>query len=235
VHSRRRTKRMSLNEGRRRWPTKAAAQLALQTTILAVVFTTTGLAEHASTGAVSKHDLQAKMDYCETCHGVSGRGFHGYYPIPRLAGQQSAYFKNQLEAFVEHRRTNIIMFNVAHVLSPEMITALVTNFGALNPPPLGGAPKELAGRGKQIYEEGIPASNVPPCAGCHGPEAKGNGEFPRLAGQLYDYVVNKLTNFTKERGQNPEKPDTSAIMQPIAHALTEPEIKAVAAYVSYLD
>jgi cytochrome c553 len=235
VHSRRRTKRISVNEGRRRRPTKAALQLALQTTVLAIVFTSTTLAEHASTGAVSKHDLQGKMDYCETCHGVSGRGFHGYYPIPRLAGQQSAYFKNQLEAFVEHRRTNIIMFNVAHVLSPEMITALVTNFGGLNPPPLGGGPKELAGRGKQIYEEGIPDSNVPPCAGCHGPEAKGNGEFPRLAGQLYDYVVNKLTNFTKERGQNPEKPDTSAIMQPIAHALTEPEIKAVAAYVSYLD
>jgi cytochrome c553 len=78
------------------------------------------------------------------------------------------------------------------------------------------------------------SSGEDPCATCHGPEAKGNGEFPRLAGQLYDYIVKKLTNWTKERGQNPEKPDTSAIMQPIAHALTEPEIKAVAAYVSYL-
>ena len=235
MHSRRRTKRMSLNEGRRRWPTKAAAHLALQTTVLAVVLTTASLAEHASTPAVSKHDVQAKMDYCETCHGVSGRGFHGYYPIPRLAGQQTGYFENQLEAFREHRRTNIIMFNVSHVLSPDMITALATNFGALNPPPLGGAPKELAGRGKTIYDEGVPASDVPPCATCHGPDAKGNGEFPRLAGQLYEYIVNKLTNFTKERGQNPEKPDTSAIMQPIAHALTEPEIKAVAAYVNYLE
>jgi cytochrome c553 len=116
-----------------------------------------------------------------------------------------------------------------------MITALATNFGALDPPPLGGAPKELAGRGQKIYEDGLPDSNVPPCATCHGPQAKGNGEFPRLAGQVYDYIVKKLTNWTKERGQNPEKPDTSAIMQPIAHALTEPEIKAVAAYVSYLE
>lgn len=235
MHSRRRTEGISLNEGRRRRPAKATSQLALQATVLAVVLTSTSLAEQASTGAVSKHDVQAKMDYCETCHGVSGRGFHGYYPIPRLAGQQTGYFENQLEAFREHRRTNIIMFNVSHVLSADMITALATNFGALNPPPLGGAPRDLAGRGRAIYEEGIPASNVPPCATCHGPEAKGNDQFPRLAGQLYDYVVNKLTNFTKERGQNPEKPDTSAIMQPIAHALTEPEIKAVAAYVSYLQ
>jgi cytochrome c553 len=235
VNSSRRTEGLSLNEGRRRRPAKVVGQLALQTTVLAVVFTTTSLAEHASTAAVSKHDLQAKIDYCETCHGVSGRGFHGYYPIPRLAGQQTGYFENQLQAFVEHRRTNIIMFDVAHVLSPEMITALATNFGALDPPPLGGAPKELAGRGRKIYEDGIPDSNVPPCATCHGPQAKGNGEFPRLAGQVYDYIVKKLTNWTKERGQNPEKPDTSAIMQPIAHALTEPEIKAVAAYVSYLE
>ena len=235
VNSTRHTEGLSLNDGRRRRSTKVIWQLALQTTVLAVVFTTTGLAEHASTAAVSKHDLQAKIDYCETCHGVSGRGFHGYYPIPRLAGQQTGYFENQLQAFVEHRRTNIIMFNVAHVLSPEMITALATNFGGLDPPPLGGAPKELAGRGQKIYEDGIPDSNVPPCATCHGPQAKGNGEFPRLAGQVYDYIVKKLTNWTKERGQNPEKPDTSAIMQPIAHALTEPEIKAVAAYVSYLE
>jgi hypothetical protein len=28
-----------------------------------------------------------------------------------------------------------------------------------------------------------------------------------LAGQLYDYVVNKLTNWEKERGQNPASPD----------------------------
>ena len=93
----------------------------------------------------------------------------------------------------------------------------------------------IAAAGKKIYEEGVPDSNIPPCASCHGPQAKGKGEFPRLAGQLYDYIVKKLTNWSKERGQRPEKPDTSAIMEPIAHALTERQIKAVAAYVSYLD
>ena len=89
--------------------------------------------------------------------------------------------------------------------------------------------------GKRIYEEGLSQSDVPPCAGCHGPEAKGDGQFPRLAGQLSEYVVNKLINWTKERGQNPEKPDTSAIMQPIAHSLTEPQINAVAAYLNHLQ
>jgi cytochrome c553 len=42
-------------------------------------------------------------------------------------------------------------------------------------------------------------------------------------------------NWSKERGQDPAKPDTSAIMEPIAHGLTEPQIAAVAAYLSYLE
>ena len=45
----------------------------------------------------------------------------------------------------------------------------------------------------------------------------------------------KLTNWDKERGQNPDKPDTSAIMEPIAHGLNQAQIKAVASYLSYLE
>ena len=122
------------------------------------------------------------------------------------------------------------MINVAHTLSPAMLTALATNFHNLNPKPVGGAPKELVAAGKKIFEEGIPDANVPPCASCHGPEAKGNEQFPRLAGQLYPYVVSQLTNWSKERAE-----ELSNIMEPIAHTLTKPQIDAVAAYVNYLE
>ena len=88
--------------------------------------------------------------------------------------------------------------------------------------------------GKRIFEDGVPDANVAACAACHGPDATGSGEIPRLAGQLYPYVIKELTNWGKERGQNPAKPDTSAIMSPVAHSLTKPQIEAVAAYVSYL-
>ena len=60
--------------------------------------------------------------------------------MPRLAGQQPQYIENQLRAFIERRRTNPIMFNVAHVLSPSMLTALAAHFRDLNPKPFGGAP-----------------------------------------------------------------------------------------------
>lgn len=78
-------------------------------------------------------------------------------------------------------------------------------------------------------------TDIPPCASCHGPQAKGDGQFPRLAGQLHDYVTRKLTNWEKERGQDRAHPDTSAIMQPIAHDLKPDQIAAVAAYISTLD
>jgi cytochrome c553 len=236
-----------MNRGRQRTQNKQKArparsttklvglQLASQAAILAIVFATASRADDTSGGGVSKPELQAKMAYCDTCHGPSGQGFRAFNPIPRLAGQPVQYLKNQLKAFSEHGRSSNIMYNVSHVLSPAMLTALTTSFNELNPKPLGGAPKELVPAGKKIYEEGVPGSNVPPCASCHGPQAKGDADFPRLAGQLHDYIYNKLTNWSHERGQNPKAPDASAIMEPIAHGLTESQIKAVAAYVSYLE
>ena len=122
--------------------------MALLTAILATVAVATARAEDTK-AAVSKQELQAKMTYCEVCHGPSGQGFRGYYPIPRLAGQQPEYFKNQLQAFIERRRTNPIMFNVAHVLSPAMLAALAANFHDLNPKPLGGASEGPRDDGKK--------------------------------------------------------------------------------------
>jgi len=179
-------------------------------------------------------DVQAKLAYCEDCHGRAAQGFHGYFPIPRLAGQQPEYLKNQLEAFIERRRTNNVMFNVAHSLSPGMIAALAADFRALNPPPLGGGARHLIRTGEKIFQNGVPEANVAACAACHGPEGQGSGETPRLAGQLPDYVYNKLINWSKERGQNPTEPDISAVMSPVAHSLTRPQVEAVAAYLCYL-
>lgn len=210
-------------------PTRMVSlQLALQFAILACVLSTAAYAD------AMKQSIGAKISYCQDCHGPSGQGYRGFYPIPRLAGQQTEYLENQLRAFVEHRRTNNIMFNVAHTLSPSMIRALATDFRKFNPKPIGGAPKKLVTAGKKIFEDGVPEANIVACAACHGPDAAGKNEFPRLAGQLYPYVVKTLSNWGQERGQIPGKPDTSAVMKPVVHSLTKAQIEAVAAYVSYL-
>jgi cytochrome c553 len=60
----------------------------------------------------------------------------------------------------------------------------------------------------------------------------GQGEIPRLAGQLFAYTVKVLTNWSKERGQGAT--DSSAIMAPTAHNLSQSQVVAIAAYVSDL-
>ncbi len=199
--------------------------------ILTIVFSATSRADAA---ASSNSAVVAKLAYCQDCHGQSGQGYRGFFPIPRLAGQQIEYLENQLRAFVERRRPNPIMSNVAHVLSPDMITALATKFRDFNPKPLGGGPKDLVAKGERIFQDGVPDANVAACAACHGPKALGYEQIPRLAGQLYPYIIKELTNWSKERGQDPAKPDTSFIMAPIAHSLTRSQVDAVAAYLSDL-
>jgi cytochrome c553 len=209
-------------------------RLAMPTAVLAIVFSAAGHPEHSGAAALPRQDLQAKLEYCKTCHGLSGQGYYGYFPIPRLAGQQPRYLENQLRAFNERRRTNPVMANVAHSLNPSMVAALAAYFRDLDARPMGGGPGDRMATGRTIYQEGLPESNVPACSACHGQEAKGQDEIPRLAGQLFPYTVKELTNWSKERGQGGTKDDTSAIMAPTAHNLTQSQIAAIAAYLSYL-
>lgn len=194
-----------------------------------------GSADAAGPAGVSEREVEAKIGYCQDCHGIHGQGYRGFYPIPRLAGQQPQYIENQLRAFVERRRPNPIMSNVAHVLRPALIAALAAKFHSFDAKPLGGAPAGLAARGEKIFQDGVPDANIAACAACHGPEATGSGEIPRLAGQLYPYIVRELTNWSSQRGQIPSMPDTSMIMAPVAHSLNRQQVEAVAAYLSGLE
>jgi len=211
-----------------------SVQIASVLAALAVVFSMTGRVVARDMPAVSKGDVEAKISYCKDCHGLSAQGYRGFYPIPRLAGQQPEYLENQLRAFIERRRPNPIMSNVAHVLKPGMMTALAAKFAVLNPKPIGGAPRRHIAEGEHIFQSGVPDANVAACAACHGPDARGHEQIPRLAGQLYPYIIKALTNWSNERGQIPSIPDTSAIMGPVAHSLTRPQVEAVAEYLSYL-
>jgi cytochrome c553 len=220
-------------------------QLVLQMAILTVVISAPRQADAADTAAHSRRGLQgrteyrglqAKIEYCTDCHGTSGRGYYGDVTMPRLAGQPPDYLENQLRAFADRNRDKDFVINMSkvHGLSLEMRTALAIHFRDLDPGPIGGGPKNLVATGKTVYEEGVPEADIPACAACHGPEAKGQEAIPRLAGQLYPYIVKELTNCSKERGKGPAKDDTSATMASIAQSLTQSHIAALAAYLNYL-
>ena len=207
--------------------------LALSASILAIA----GVGRAAETGAsVSTRDLQAKIEYCQTCHGLSGQGYKAFLPMPRIAGQTTQYIDSQLLAFIKSLRDKNISIDMAkvHDLSTAMRFALAAHFTSLDPEPIGDGPRDLVATGKTIYAEGVPETNVAACSGCHGPEAKGKDKIPRLAGQLYSYTEKELTDWSKVRGQNPSNEGVAAAMTPVAHSLSAPQISALAAYLSYL-
>ena len=94
------------------------------------------------------------------------------------------------------------MGNVAHVLSPGMVDALATHFKDLDPPPYGGAPRDLMSEEEKIYHEGVPSTEVP--AFVPRPGRPWDGSVSALAGQLDGYLIAKLVNWPKERGKTQE-------------------------------
>jgi hypothetical protein len=57
-------------------------QSILQAAIFAFVYAPAGSAQDKGTAKFSQRELQAKIVYCKTCHGLSGQGYRG--PCPDL-------------------------------------------------------------------------------------------------------------------------------------------------------
>ena len=153
-------------------------RVALTSALAVILAAMAGQAQAgAQGGRATAGGIEAKFEYCTTCHGPSAQGFRGFYAMPRLAGQQPQYIENQLRAFLERRRLNPVMANVAHGITPDMIPALAARMSALNPPPVGGAPTGDAALGKAIFANGLPDQNVPACSACHGPTPRGSAKY----------------------------------------------------------
>jgi cytochrome c553 len=211
--------------------------LALRAAIAGAALLAAG---QADAGGMRGGALEAKIDFCKTCHGQTGEGFQAFYSAPRLAGQNVEYIENQLNAMVSHKRgtpaTRQFMQSIAGSINPATRKALAKYFSGLDAPPASAArgPGHLAAEGRKIFDEGVPGANVPACAVCHGPDARGIGAVPRLAGQFYSYTVEQLKGWGKGlRSKDPETGDENT-MAPIAKGLTGAQINAVAAYVSQL-
>jgi cytochrome c553 len=84
-------------------------------------------------------------------------------------------------------------------------------------------------RGADIAANGA-GDNVPACAGCHAQNgiADGSGAFPRLAGQSAWYMARQFADYASAARN-------SALMGPIAKALSPADGAAVAAYYQTAD
>jgi cytochrome c553 len=195
----------------KRFPTKIA--------VLAISF--------ATTGPLLAEDLAVRN--CTWCHGTSAQG---YYQAPRLAGQREDYLARQLQAFATHQRDEFLsvkyMWNAAAHLDPLTVQNLAAYFSALPPEAAMDGDSALAAEGKIIFENGVPDENIAACQACHGPEAQGVREIPRLGGLSYSYLKRRLEEW--RQGQ-----DASGTPMPkVARSLSPNQIAAVASYLSFV-
>lgn len=165
---------------------------------------------------------------CALCHGVEGRSTSPNFP--NLAAQQPTYFIAQMKGFKNHSRADPAgfeyMWGLSRNLTDEQIKTLADYYAAQTPasPGPAGDPAQEA-RGKVIFEKGLPEQKVMACVSCHGPQAQGSGQFPRLAHQHADYLIKQLSVFQR----TDQRPDGS-IMKTVAHELTPGNMADVTAY-----
>jgi cytochrome c553 len=184
----------------------------------------------AAEGAAAKPDVargkQIASSVCVACHGADGNSVVPANPV--LAGQHADYIAAQLAAFKAGTRPSPIMQPMAAGLSPEDMLNVGAWFESQKQTPRFAHDKALVQRGEQIWRSGVPATNVPPCAGCHGATGLGiPSQYPRLAGQFPDLSFGWLKAFASGARPNP-------VMGQVAAKLSENDMKAVAEYISGL-
>jgi cytochrome c553 len=172
----------------------------------------------------------AAVRNCTWCHGTSAQG---YSIAPRLAGQRSLYLETQILSFRDHVRDNPLsrqyMWNAVTSLRPDVVHELAAYFATLPPRAANDGDRSLAGKGRAIYMEGIPEANIAACYACHGPNAEGIREIPRLGGLSHFYLKARLQQWNQGYHSTAGSP-----MPVVARSLGQDEVEALTSYLSFV-
>lgn len=199
--------------------------------LIGVVFATVlqpALAQEADANAKA-NDIAVQV--CSACHGPGGVNTNPMFP--QLGGQQSEYIAAQLHAFRAHQRAEPdaqhFMWGPSTRVIDEQLIGAIGHYYASQPAPKG-APGDpaLVSKGRELFQKGSAAHQIPACASCHGAEAKGNGIFPRLAGQHKEYVLKQLRLIQSAVRSAP-------VMHGIVEHLDDDDMQALAAYLQSLS
>jgi len=202
-----------------------AVALALSTAICAGGMAHGAEATADTMTAAQKAALDKTIENCGTCHGVNGRSVSPTFP--NLAAQPAPYIELQLKAFKDQSRADpdaqAYMWGMASQLSDATIHALADYFAKQPAAPGRGDNSTLIAQGKHLFEEGVPARQIPPCASCHGTHAEGLVYFPRLAGQHAPYLLKQLLVIQSVLR-------TAPVMHGVIKDMTRDQMQAVVAY-----
>jgi cytochrome c553 len=198
-------------------------RIGLKTAVLAIFAS-------ALSAASSHAGESAAVRNCTWCHGA---GAQGYTVAPRLAGQRPQYIMSQIRSFHEHTRDNPFskqyMWSAVASLSPYAARDLANYFASIPPKPANDGNSVLAARGRSIYMDGIPEANIVSCYACHGPNAEGIRDIPRLGGLAYFYIKARLEQWGQGYHSTPGSP-----MPLVATHLGPEEVEALASYLSFV-
>jgi cytochrome c553 len=184
----------------------------------------------ASLSAWAARAETAAVRNCTWCHGPAAQG---YNPAPRLAGQRLQYIESQIRGFQGHVRDNPdsrqYMWAAAEHVSPQRAHDLAMYFSTLPARAANDGLRELTATGRTIYRDGIPEANIVACIACHGPNAEGAGDIPRLGGLAYTYLKRQLKQWGEGYNAAARHP-----MPRVASRLSSEQIQALASYLSFV-
>jgi cytochrome c553 len=78
------------------------------------------------------------------------------------------------------------------------------------------------------YEKGRDLYNAKGCSNCHGTNAEGSGEFPKLANRSKNMLLKKLKNFKQGKATNQRQ----MLMFGFVKGLSKNEMDAITTYLS---
>ena len=174
---------------------------------------------------------KAKSITCGACHGTDGNSVNPVWPT--IAGQHAPYIVDQLMAFKNDARADVLMSAQAKMLSDEDMRNLAVYYESQQPASRTVADASLVDKGEAIYRGGVAETGAAACMSCHGPSGQGNpaSSYPSLRGQYATYTAATLRAYANDtrKSDGPTK-----IMRDIAKRLSEDDIVAVSSYVQGL-
>lgn len=211
-------------ETRRAWSVSGAWLATAAAATLLTLAASSARADEPDAGTQA-YAQKIAITVCGTCHGPRGNSTQPKYP--RLAGQNAHYLVAQLKAFRAQTRGDPdalgYMWGMASQLDDDSIEALAAYYARQQAEPSASGTSAAISRGREIFASGVAAQGVPACSSCHGADAHGLQDFPRLAGQHAQYVLKQLASF-----QNNMR--NVAIMHGVAQNLNLDDMDAVAAF-----
>lgn len=162
---------------------------------------------------------KTRVRFCGYCHGEDGNSKRNY--IPNLADQHPLYLFNQFEKFGDGTREHYVMTKLAKTLSLEERINVAIYYSQQEAKSRKTEDPDLAAAGEPVFKRR--------CTACHGQNAEGLENMPRLAGQPSRYLTDRLLRFKKM-----EPGDSDSPMIGVAEQLSKADIRRVTAYLQTL-